>query len=291
MDAPTTRIAVKTAPRRLDLNPGSESEAKAAAVEPAVSEPSATTMDVERLSVHYGDQQILNEITLPVFSNAVTALIGPSGCGKSTLLRCLNRMNDQIRSARVEGSVRFLGHDIYGPEVNPIRLRRHIGMVFQQSNPFPKSIFENVAYGIRLHRLASSKGELAAMVEHSLRRVGLWDEVHDRLNTNALDLSGGQQQRLCIARTIAVKPRVILMDEPASALDPIATSKVEELITLLKADYTIVIVTHNLQQAGRISDYTAFLYMGHLIEFDSTEALFSRPSNEYTENYITGRFG
>jgi len=289
MDAPTTRIAVKTAPRRLDLNPGSENEAKPAAVEPTVSEQSATTMDVEKLSVHYGDQQILNEITLPVFSNAVTALIGPSGCGKSTLLRCLNRMNDQIRSARVEGSVRFLGHDIYGPEVNPIRLRRHIGMVFQQSNPFPKSIFENVAYGIRLHRLTSSKGELAAMVEHSLRRVGLWDEVHDRLSTNALDLSGGQQQRLCIARTIAVKPR--LMDEPASALDPIATSKVEELITLLKADYTIVIVTHNLQQAGRISDYTAFLYMGHLIEFDSTEALFSRPSNEYTENYITGRFG
>ncbi len=288
MDPAATRIAVTAEPRRLEIRPGPEKPT--ASFAPGMTAPVAT-LEADALHVYYGAEQILRGISLPFFSHAVTALIGPSGCGKSTLLRCLNRMNDQIRSARMEGAIRFFGQDIYAPEVNPTRLRRHIGMVFQRSNPFPKTVFENVAYGIRLHRLASSRGELEGMVEHALRRVGLWDEVSDRLQANAMTLSGGQQQRLCIARTIAVKPWVILMDEPASALDPIATSKVEELIIQLKADYTIIIVTHNLQQAGRISDYTAFLYMGHLIEHDATEVVFSRPANEYTENYITGRFG
>jgi len=291
--ASTTRVTVKSEPRRLAITP-SQTETPEAPENPIDSQQEAAgaaAMETQKLSVHYGETQTLHEVSMPVFSNAVTALIGPSGCGKSTLLRCMNRMNDQVRNAKVSGTVRFFGQDIYAREINPVRLRRHIGMVFQRSNPFPKSVFENVAYGIRLHRLAQSRSELEAMVEHSLRRVGLWDEVSDRLNANALNLSGGQQQRLCIARTIAINPEVILMDEPASALDPIATSKVEELIVQLKQHYTIVIVTHNLQQAGRISDFTAFLYMGHLIEFDNTEVIFSTPSSEYTENYITGRFG
>ncbi len=301
MSATTTkRINLISAPKRLQTIPATEEPDIAQQeipVEPGndpdsqKSQQSAHAIEVESLNLHYGTLQVLHNINLPVQTHSITALIGPSGCGKSTLLRCMNRMNDGIRGCKIDGSLRFFGQDIYAKEINPIRLRRHIGMVFQRSNPFPKSVFENVAYGIKLHRLAGSKGELEAMVEHSLRRVGLWDEVNNRLGENALNLSGGQQQRLCIARTIAVKPEVILMDEPASALDPIATYKVEELITQLRNDYTIVIVTHNLQQAGRISDHTAFLYMGHLIEFNTTESIFSRPKSEYTENYITGRFG
>lgn len=248
-------------------------------------------LDIQGLNLFYGKHQVLHGVSLPVRKNRVTAFIGPSGCGKSSLLRCLNRMNDLIPHTAVSGEIRFHGLDIYSPGINSIRLRRHIGMVFQRSNPFPKSIFENVAYGIRLHKLAAGKTELEGMVRHSLERVALWDEVKDRLNQNALNLSGGQQQRLCIARSIAIQPQVLLMDEPASALDPIATAKIEELIAELKQDYSIVIVTHNLQQAGRCSDFTAFLYMGHLIEFNSTEGIFTRPAHIYTENYINGRFG
>jgi len=296
MEISAPRIAVTSKPMRIGaheapplLEPVPEPQPE---MEPTWNEENpAATMEIENLDFFYNKLQALHSVTMPIFARSVTALIGPSGCGKSTLLRCMNRMNDTVLNARVQGAVRLLGQDIYAADVNPIQLRRHVGMVFQRSNPFPKSVFDNVAYGIRLHKLANSKAEVAAMVEHSLQRVGLWDEVSGRLKENALNLSGGQQQRLCIARTIAVKPSVILMDEPASALDPIATAKVEELISILKADYTIVIVTHNLQQAGRVSDYTAFFYMGHLVEYDNTEVLFSRPSHSYTENYITGRFG
>lgn len=248
-------------------------------------------LDIKGLSLYYGTNHVLKDITFPVREKRVTALIGPSGCGKSTLLRCLNRMNDKIPRCQVMGQVSFHGLNIYGPEVNATRLRRFIGMVFQRSNPFPKSIFENVAFGIKLHKLARTDVEMKLMVEEALTRVGLWDEVKDRLNQNALNLSGGQQQRLCIARTIAVKPKVILMDEPASALDPLATARIEELIRELQRDYTIVLVTHNLQQAGRCSDYTAFLYLGKLVEFDETATMFSRPQQTLTENYIMGRFG
>jgi phosphate transport system ATP-binding protein len=220
----------------------------------------------------------------------VTAIIGPSGCGKSTLLRCLNRMNDLIDNVRIEGSVKIGGHDIYSSKVDVIELRKRVGMVFQKSNPFPKSIFENVAYGLRLHGL-KSKPALEAAVEESLRGAALWDEVKDRLHASALGLSGGQQQRLCIARAIAIKPEIILMDEPASALDPIATARVEELILELKQNFTIVIVTHNMQQASRTSDYTGFMFLGELVEFGVTEQVFTAPKNKRTEDYITGRFG
>jgi len=240
------------------------------------------------LSVYYGETHAVQNVSLTVPQNQVVALIGPSGCGKSTLLRCFNRMNDLISSARVDGRVDFHGQNLYAPEIDPVEVRRRIGMVFQKPNPFPKSIFDNVAFGPRVNGM---KVDLDALVEESLRSAALWDEVSDRLNDSAYALSGGQQQRLCIARTLAVRPEIVLMDEPASALDPIATQRIEELIYELKKDYTIVIVTHNMQQAARISDYTAFLYMGQLIEYGPTETIFTNPREERTEAYVTGRFG
>jgi len=247
-------------------------------------------MFVRNLNFYYGSILALKNVNLDILTNHVTALIGPSGCGKTTFLRCLNRMNDLVEGARVEGQILLDGEDIYSPEVDPVQIRRRIGMVFQKSNPFPKTVFENVAYGLRIDS-SYSKAELKARVEKSLRDAALWEEVKDRLNDRAFELSGGQQQRLCIARALAVEPEVILMDEPASALDPIATLKIEELIQELKKKYTIVIVTHNMQQAARVSDYTAFFYLGELIEVDRTEKIFTRPSLKRTEDYITGRFG
>jgi len=246
---------------------------------------------IKNLSLYYGPHQVLQEVTFPIRHNRVTALIGPSGCGKSSLLRCLNRMNDHVPRCKVTGGVEFDGLNIYAPGVNPTRLRRFVGMVAQKSNPFPKSIYENVAFGIKLHKLARNREEMDAMVCEALSRVGLWNEIKDRLNQNAFALSGGQQQRLCVARTIAVRPKVILMDEPASALDPLATARIEELIRELQVDYTIALVTHNLQQAVRCSDSTAFLYMGKLVEFSETAAMFSEPKDALTRNYIMGRFG
>jgi phosphate transport system ATP-binding protein len=242
------------------------------------------------LSVRYGDTLALDRVTLEMPDNRVTALIGPSGCGKSTFLRCLNRMNDTIRGVRVTGRVMLDDEDIYGANVDPVLLRRRVGMVFQKSNPFPKSIFDNVAFGPRIHGMRDPVA-LREMVERSLRQAALWEEVDDRLDRSALDLSGGQQQRLCIARALAVEPEVLLMDEPASALDPIATAKIEELIHELKKSYTIVIVTHNMQQAARVSDFTAYFYLGRLIEVGATDRLFTNPSRPETEDYITGRFG
>lgn len=242
------------------------------------------------LNFFYGNFQALNDVTFDIHEKRVTALIGPSGCGKSTFLRCLNRMNDLIPYARVEGKILLDDLDIYSPGVDVVALRRKVGMVFQKPNPFPKSIFENVAYGLRVNGIRD-KPLISEAVEQGLRNSALWDEVKDRLEESALGLSGGQQQRLCIARALAVEPEVLLMDEPASALDPIATQKIEDLIQQLKQDYTIVIVTHNMQQAARVSDSTAFFYMGRLIEVDKTERLFTTPKNRQTEDYITGRFG
>ena len=251
---------------------------------------SQALISIENLSLYYGASKALKNISLTLGERVVTAFIGPSGCGKSTLLRCLNRMNDLIDNVRIEGAVKIGGHDIYDSAVDVIELRKRVGMVFQKSNPFPKSIFENVAYGLRLHGL-KDQGSLAAAVEESLRGAALWDEVKDRLHASALGLSGGQQQRLCIARAIAIKPEIILMDELASALDPIATARVEELILELKENFTIVIVTHNMQQAARISDFTAFFYIGELVEFDATAKVFTNPAKKQTEDYVTGRFG
>jgi phosphate transport system ATP-binding protein len=248
-------------------------------------------IDVERLSFFYGAKQALSNITIQIPANLVTAFIGPSGCGKSTFIRTLNRMNDVIPGARVEGRVTIDGRDVYGPGVDVVELRRHIGMVFQKSNPFPKSIFENVAYGLRINGLATSRSDLHERIERSLRRAALWDEVKDRLHDSAMALSGGQQQRLCIARALAVEPDVLLMDEPASSLDPIATQRIEELIYQLKRDYTIVIVTHNMQQAARVSDMTAFFWLGKLVETGRTDAIFTAPREKLTEDYVTGRFG
>jgi phosphate transport system ATP-binding protein len=247
-------------------------------------------MRVQDLNFYYADFHALINISLDFNLNEVTALIGPSGCGKSTLLRCLNRMNDLIPISRVDGKVFLDSQNIYDPNVDVVTLRRHIGMVFQKPNPFPKSIFENVAYGLRVNGIRD-KTEIERRVEESLKGAALWDEVKDRLHESALGLSGGQQQRLCIARAMAVEPEVLLMDEPASALDPIATQKIEELIHELKNQYTIVIVTHNMQQAARVSDITAFFYIGKLIEVDNTETLFTRPKLKQTSDYITGRFG
>jgi phosphate transport system ATP-binding protein len=250
-----------------------------------------TVIDINNVDFHYGTNKALHGIHFPIKEKLVTAFIGPSGCGKSTLLRCLNRMNDLIDGTRVSaGSIKISGVDIYDPSVDVIELRKRVGMVFQKSNPFPKSIYENVVYGLRLQGV-NDKARLDETVERSLRGAALWEEVRDRLHTSALGLSGGQQQRLCIARAIAVEPEIILMDEPCSALDPIATVKVEELIHQLKQDYTIVIVTHNMQQAGRCSDITAFFYMGKLIEIDATEKIFTNPTQKQTEDYISGRFG
>jgi phosphate transport system ATP-binding protein len=247
-------------------------------------------IEIDGLSLYYGASRALNQIKLAIHERLVTAFIGPSGCGKSTLLRCLNRMNDLIDNVRIQGSIKISGHDIYGDEVDVIELRKRVGMVFQKSNPFPKSIYENVAYGLRLHGV-TGRDELDAAVEKSLQQAALWDEIKDRLHASALGLSGGQQQRLCIARAIAIRPEIILMDEPASALDPIATSRIEELILELKREFTIVIVTHNMQQAARISDQTAFFYMGELVEFGSTSKIFTNPAKKQTEDYVTGRFG
>jgi phosphate transport system ATP-binding protein len=246
---------------------------------------------VEHLNFYYGAKRALEDITVHLRANVVSAFIGPSGCGKSTFLRTLNRMNDLIPGTRVEGTVRIDGVDIYAPSLDVVGLRRRVGMVFQKSNPFPKSIFDNAAYGLRINGLARNRAELNDRVEQSLRAAALWDEVKDRLHDSALALSGGQQQRLCIARALAVNPKVLLMDEPASALDPIATQRIEELIYALKKDYTIVIVTHNMQQAARVSDYTAFFWLGRLVEYDRTDRIFTAPSEKLTEDYVTGRFG
>ena len=252
---------------------------------------SPVKVDVRNLSFYYGPNRALENITLQAQTNRVTAFIGPSGCGKSTFLRTLNRMNDIIPGTRVEGSALVDGKDIYAANVDVVELRRRVGMVFQKSNPFPKSIFENVAYGLRINRLVTARADIAERVEESLRSAALWDEVKDRLHGSALALSGGQQQRLCIARALAVRPDVLLMDEPASALDPIATQRIEELIYRLKTQYTIIIVTHNMQQAARVSDHTAFFWMGKLVEFDRTEKIFTAPAEKVTEDYVTGRFG
>ncbi|MCC7376598.1 MAG: phosphate ABC transporter ATP-binding protein [Verrucomicrobiales bacterium] len=254
------------------------------------STPDGTLIEARNLSLFYGRSQALKGISLGIRERVVTAFIGPSGCGKSTFLRCFNRMNDLIDDVRITGECRIAGENILGPEVDVIELRKRVGMVFQRSNPFPKSIFENIAYGLRLHGTRDRR-VLDETVERSLRGAALWDEVKDRLHESALGLSGGQQQRLCIARAIAIRPEILLMDEPASALDPIATMKVEELILDLKKEFTIVIVTHNMQQATRISDFTAFFYLGELIEYDATHRIFTNPQKKQTEDYVTGRFG
>jgi phosphate transport system ATP-binding protein len=254
-------------------------------------------MDLDNVSVFYGDYEAVRGTTMPIRRNQITAMIGPSGCGKSTVLRSLNRMNDLIRGARVSGRITYQGQDIYAKHIDPIQVRRNIGMVFQKPNPFPKSIYDNVAYGIRINGI---KGNLDDLVQEALTGAALWDEVKDKLKTSGMALSGGQQQRLCIARTIAVKPDVILMDEPCSALDPIATNRIEDLMQVLAATYTIVIVTHNMQQAARVSDYTAFFTAevdekqvrhGRLVEFSETAKIFTNPGDKRTEDYITGRFG
>jgi len=260
--------------------------------------PEETIFDVQDVSVFYGDFRAVRNITLPIYRNRITALIGPSGCGKSTFIRTLNRMNDLIESARLEGTITYHGVDLYDPQVDAVEVRRHIGMVFQKPNPFPKSIYDNIAFG---PKIAGFKGNMDDLVEESLRKAALWDEVKDKLKESGMALSGGQQQRLCIARAIATKPDVILMDEPCSALDPIATSRIEDLMQELVSDYTIVIVTHNMQQAARVSDRTAFFTVevheetghrtGTVVEYDVTETIFTKPSDPRTEDYVTGRFG
>lgn len=247
-------------------------------------------VEVNGVNLYYGPKQALKDIYMDIPKNKATAFIGPSGCGKSTLLRCFNRLNDLVDSARVEGEIMIDGEDIYDPSVDITELRKNVGMVFQKSNPFPKSIYENVAYGARIAG-ENRKSVLDQVVEKSLKGAALWEEVHDRLQDSALGLSGGQMQRLCIARAIAVEPEVLLMDEPCSALDPIATGKIEDLISELKDEYTIVIVTHNMQQASRVSDYTAFMYLGELIEYDTTETIFLNPKYKQTEDYVSGKFG
>jgi len=247
-------------------------------------------IEVRDLDFFYGPQKALSDITMDILTNRVTGLIGPSGCGKSTFLRCLNRMNDIIPGTRVEGSILLDGEDINAPTMDVVQLRCRVGMVFQKSNPFPKSVYDNVAYGLKVNGW-KDKREIEERVEQSLRQAAIWEEVKDRLRSSALDLSGGQQQRLCIARALAIRPEVLLMDEPASALDPIATARIEELIQELKRDYTIVIVTHNMQQAARVSDFTAFFYLGQLVEFDKTDVIFTNPRQQKTEDYVTGRFG
>jgi len=249
-----------------------------------------TSIQIQDLNLFYGEKQALHGINMEIPKKQVTAYIGPSGCGKSTLLRCINRMNDLVDSARIEGKINIEGKDIYQPGVDVAELRRHVGMVFQKPNPFPKSIYENVAYGLRIQGI-NDRRVLDEAVEKSLRGAAIWDEVKDRLQDNALGISGGQQQRLVIARAIAIEPTILLLDEPSSALDPISSLKIEELINELKETYTIVIVTHNMQQAARVSDYTAFMYMGDLIEFGDTNTIFTNPEKKQTEDYITGRYG
>ncbi|HEX2525524.1 MAG TPA: phosphate ABC transporter ATP-binding protein PstB [Geminicoccus sp.] len=257
----------------------------------AVPQAATSKMAARKVKLWYGAKQALFDVDLDIAANSVVALIGPSGCGKSTFLRCLNRMNDTIDGCRIEGDIRLDGTDIYDPNVDVVQLRQRVGMVFQKPNPFPKSIYENVAYGPRIHGLASNKAEFDEIVETSLKGAGLWNEVADRLQQPGNSLSGGQQQRLCIARAIAVAPEVILMDEPCSALDPIATAKIEELIDELRQHFTICIVTHNMQQAARVSQKTAFFHLGKLIEFGGTDEIFTNPKQQMTQDYITGRFG
>jgi len=273
--APQLVVEPRTAPRTMP-------------VEVPAGDLTAPILETRGLSIHYGATTAVREVSLGIPERQVVAFIGPSGCGKSSLLRSFNRMNDLIPGARVTGKALFHGEDLYGPGVDPVEVRRRIGMVFQRPNPFPKSIYENIAFGLRIN---GYRGEIADRVEHALRQAALWDEVAHRLDTSALALSGGQQQRLCIARALAIEPEVILMDEPASALDPIATQRIEELILQLKERYTVIIVTHNMQQAARISDRTAFLYMGELVEYDVTSKVFSAPADPRTEAYIAGRFG
>ncbi len=249
-----------------------------------------TKIKVSNLELYYGEFHALKKINMDIQANKVTALIGPSGCGKSTFLRTLNRMNDLINNVKIEGQVILDGENILNPELDVVHLRKRVGMVFQRPNPFPMTVYDNVAYGPRIHGMKDKK-KLDEIVEKSLKAAALWDEVHDRLKRPALGLSGGQQQRLCIARLLAVEPEVLLMDEPSSALDPISTLKIEELMEELKEKYTIIIVTHNMQQAARVSDYTAFFLTGDMVEFDTTESIFTRPSDKRTEDYITGRFG
>jgi phosphate transport system ATP-binding protein len=257
------------------------------AINPNIADP---VVEVENLNLKYGDKPALHNIYLEIPKNQATAFIGPSGCGKSTLLRCFNRLNDLIDSCTVTGEIRINGNDIYESTVDITDLRKRVGMVFQKSNPFPKSIYENVAYGARIAGI-NNKSQLDEIVERSLNSAALWDEVKDRLDESALGMSGGQQQRLCIARAIAVEPEILLMDEPCSALDPIATGKIEDLITQLKENYTMVIVTHNMQQASRVSDYTAFMYLGEIIEYARTEKIFLNPAKKQTEDYVSGKFG
>ena len=293
-----------TEPAETDHRPGSRAEGDRVTVrfdrEPR-SLPEAeqeVVFDVDDLSVYYGDFRAIRNITLPIYRNQITALIGPSGCGKTTFIRCLNRMNDLIEGARVEGTLLYHGVDLYDASVDPVEVRRRIGMVFQKPNPFPKSIYDNISFG---PKIAGFKGNMDDLVEESLRRAALWDEVKDKLKESGLALSGGQQQRLCIARAIATRPDVILMDEPCSALDPIATQRIEDLMQELLSDYTIVIVTHNMQQAARVSDRTAFFTVevlgetgqrtGTIVEYDQTETIFTKPSDPRTEDYVTGRFG
>ncbi|MCL2608240.1 MAG: phosphate ABC transporter ATP-binding protein PstB [Methanomassiliicoccaceae archaeon] len=245
---------------------------------------------IDSLNLWYGENQALIDVSMPVMKNKITALIGPSGCGKSTLIRCMNRMNDLVNGCRIEGSMKFRGDEIYEPGADVISLRKRIGMIFQKPNPFPMTIRDNITYGPKIHGVVEND-ELDEIVERSLKQAVLWEEVKDRLDKPAFSLSGGQQQRLCIARTLSINPEVILMDEPTSALDPIATAKIEDLAIELQKEYTVVIVTHNMQQAARISDNTGFMYLGKMIEFDETEKIFNKPSDELTERYITGRFG
>jgi phosphate transport system ATP-binding protein len=276
---------------------GPKLEVRRAEREPGPVVSRETVFDIEDLSVFYGDFRAVREVSFSIFKNEISALIGPSGCGKTTVLRCFNRMNDLIEGARVEGQVRYHGVDLYHRDVDPVEVRRRIGMVFQKPNPFPKSIYDNIAFG---PKIAGFKGDMDQLVEESLRKAALWDEVKDKMHESGMALSGGQQQRLCIARAIAVEPDVILMDEPCSALDPIATLRIEELMRELVSEYTIVIVTHNMQQAARVSDRTAFFTVdvrddgqrtGTLVEIDSTEVMFTNPSDPRTEDYVTGRFG
>jgi len=267
--------------------PAAEAPALDPALDPKIENP---ILRIEDLSLWYGEKKALNSISMKIPEKQITAFIGPSGCGKSTLLRCINRLNDLVDNVRIEGDIRFEEGSIYDPRIDINALRKRIGMVFQKSNPFPKSIYENVAYGCRIQGI-NKKRDLDEIVERSLRGAALWDEVKDRLEESALGMSGGQQQRLCIARAIAVEPEVILLDEPCSALDPIATARVEELMQDLKSQYTQVIVTHNMQQASRVSDYTAFLYLGEMVEYGPTQKIFINPLKKQTEDYITGRFG
>lgn len=274
----------------ITIAPEMTDSAKAAKLDLSNLTPEQTALEIKNLDLYYGDKQALSQVSMNIPKNQVTAFIGPSGCGKSTLLRCINRMNDLVDSCRIEGEILLQGENIYDKRIDVAALRRNVGMVFQRPNPFPKSIYENVIYGLRLQGV-NDKRKLDEVVEKSLRGAALWDEVKDRLNESAFGLSGGQQQRLVIARSIAIEPEVLLLDEPTSALDPISTLVIEELISDLKHNFTVVIVTHNMQQAARVSDQTAFMYMGELIEYADTSTLFTTPSKKKTEDYITGRYG